>query len=173
MRMVKDNNGQMSVDFLVGITIFLIAFLYLITAIPSLFTPFQSNSDELTMTADKVAALLVENELANNTDGGTPLPGIIDYAKFDNLNTRIKTDSIGTRTSLGLDTGNEVYNLQVVLQEYDDASDSFMNFTVSDGSQCGNENVGQSRRYVMARYSNRSAPDSFPGVKAVMVVRVW
>ncbi len=167
MRNEYNCDGQISIDFLVGITIFLVAFLYLITSIPTLFIPFQSNSDELTMMADKVAATLVESELANTTAAGTPLPGIIDYSKFTRLNERINGDSIGTRKALGLDVGDRVYSLEVILQEYNDSTNTFTNYTISDGSSAGNSNVGQSRRFVMVRNND------FPGTKAIMVVRVW
>jgi len=172
IRLRKDNSGQMSIDFLVGISIFLLAFLYLIANIPTLFVPFQSNSDELTMAADKVAATLVESELANTTDAGMPLPGIIDYSKFDALNAKIAGDSEDTRKKLGLGTGSRPYNLEIVLQEYSDSSDA-TNITISDGNKAGNSNVGQSRRFVTVRYNNRTGIDNFPGIKAVLVVRVW
>jgi len=169
MGIVNNNYGQISIDFLVGITIFLLAFLYLITSIPTLFIPFQSNSDELTMMADKVAATLVETELANTTEANTPLPGIIDYSKFIDMKNNMSTSSgsLETRKSLGLDTGDRVYNLEVILQEYNDSTSAFTNYTISDGSSAGNSNVGQSRRFVMVRNND------FPGTKAIMVVRVW
>jgi hypothetical protein len=125
------------------------------------------------MAADKVAATLVETVLANTTDAGAPLPGIIDYSKFDALNSQIGSDSQGTRKKLGLDSGSRVYNLEVVLQEYSDSTYTFTNFTISDGNKAGNSNVGQSRRFVMVRYDNRTGIDNFPGIKAVLVVRVW
>jgi hypothetical protein len=168
----KSDNGQVSIDFVIGIMIFIVAFLFLFAAIPSMFTPFQSNSDRLTMTADKVAANLVDNVLANKSND-VPLPGIIDYNKFDNLNTQLNDDDY--KKSIGLGNEYGVYNIQVILQEYHTTTDSFTNFTVPlSSNQPGNQNIGQSRRYVQVRYLNRTGTtDYFPGLNAIMVVRVW
>jgi hypothetical protein len=167
-----DDLGQMSIDFLVGVTIFILAFIFLYAAIPSMFAPFQSDSDVLTMAADKVTATLVEEELVNVT-GGEPLPGIIDYDKFNGLNGRLNDPDELRSLGLGTSTGG-VYNLQVVLQEYDDTTDTFTNITIPADVQPGNQNIGQSRRFVYVRYANTNAvPASYPGIRSILVVRVW
>jgi len=170
MKAIKDDGGQMSIDFLIGIMIFLIAFIFLFAAIPSMFTPFQSNSDELTMIADRVAATLVENELCITAGTNESLPSIIDIAKVDLLNDRLSNPAIeeATRKKLGLDNGNTVYHLQVLLQ-----LDNGTTISIPGNDKPGNQNVGQSRRFVYVRYMNGYGTAYYPGLKALLVVRVW
>lgn len=180
MRVGKDDGGQMSIDFLIGVTIFILAFLFLIMAIPQMFTPFQSNSDELTMIADRVGATLVEKELTATNDGGDLLPGIVDVAKITALNNELDKpndqDTIGKRKSLGLDNGVSVYHLQVEIMEYrDDGTDILPHIMIPQTNSInpGSQNVGQSRRFVYVRDSGASGVSRWPGYTSIMVVRVW
>jgi hypothetical protein len=174
MRLNKDNSAQLSIDFLLGVTIFILAFIFLFIAIPSLFVPFQSNSDELTMTADRVAANLVENVLANRSSNGDRLPGIVDVPKVEELKAALQaTDNEITRKSLGLDNGNTVYHLQVVFEKYDYMTDTINPSPIPDDVVWGNQNVGQSRRFVYLRNLDTAAPGGYDDIKTVMVVRVW
>lgn len=169
MRVGKDDGGQMSIDFLIGITIFLLAFTFLFAAIPSLFAPFQSNSDELTMTADRAGVVLVENLLVANTSNNMPQPGIIDIDKFNDLNAKLNgPDQVNVRKALGLDAGDCIYKIQVVLQQ-----ENGTNLIIPNNDQPGNQNVGQSRRFVFVRYHGTGNPANYPGLKAVLTVRVW
>jgi hypothetical protein len=170
----NSDNGQVSIDFVIGIMIFILAFLFLFAAIPSMFTPYQSNSDRLTMTADKVAANLVENILANESSG-MPQPGIIDYDKFDNLKTQLNNDYY--KESIGLGNEYGIYNILVILQEYNSTANNFTNSSAPLSiNEPGNQNIGQSRRYVRVRHLDSSkfnTTDYFPGLNAIIVVRVW
>jgi hypothetical protein len=182
MRVEKDNSGQMSIDFLLGITIFILAFLFLIMAIPQMFTPFQSNSDELTMIADRVGSTLVENELVSTNAMGEPLPGIVNAAKVNDLRDTLNDPVLGEakRNSLGLDYGGaHPYQLQIELEYCDPNQDGSARIPDSEkfpNIDPGNQNVGQSRRFVYLRDLGASGTDKikyYPGVKTIMVVRVW
>jgi hypothetical protein len=154
----NDNNGQVSIDFLLGVTIFLLAFIFLISAIPSMFTPFQSNSDELTMMADRVAATLVEDTLVYSPDETS----IIDLGKF----TTFKGNVPSLYPAVGLD--NTKYHIEVELEHLDTTDNTIKPLdSLNDGSPSG-ENVGQSRRYVVMM-----DPTNWPGERGVMVVRIW
>ncbi|WP_449288758.1 DUF7287 family protein [Methanomethylovorans hollandica] len=59
-----DNNGQITVDYLVGITIFLLSLVFVFQYTNGLFTPFESSSDEVTMIADRVATTVVEDRIS-------------------------------------------------------------------------------------------------------------
>lgn len=54
-----DESGQLTLDYLVGITIFLLALVFVFQYTTGLFTPFESSSDEVTMIADRVATTVV------------------------------------------------------------------------------------------------------------------
>jgi hypothetical protein len=184
MRVDRDSSGQMSIDFLIGIMIFILAFLFLMMAIPQMFTPFQSNSDELTMIADRVASMLVETKLTATNDAGESLPGIVDVAKIKDLKTELDVSndvaSEDYRKSLGLDYGADYpYHLQVLFQEFKDdgsALDSIPDYHEIPHDNPiwpGSQNVGQSRRFVYVRDSTATGVSRFPGYKTIMVVRVW
>lgn len=160
----------MSIDFIIGISIFLLAFIFLLAAIPSLFTPFQSNSDELTMVADRAGVVLIEDVLAMNTTNNMTRPGIIDIDKFNYLNSMLNgPDGVNVSKALGLDNGDRIYNFQVILDE-----DNGTSLIIPNNNQPGNQNVGQSRRFVFVRYHDGTGTVAdYPGIKALMTVRVW
>jgi hypothetical protein len=170
MRMSQDTDAQMSIDFVIGVGIFLMAFIFVLIAIPGLFTPFQSNSDELTMTADRVATTLTENVLPETAPTGELLPGIVDISKYDDLKGVLSgSGSLAKRDSLGLKTGDRTYNLEV-----DILYENGTKLSAPDNLQTGGQNIGQSRRFVYVRDPNSAnSIDVYPGQKALLVVRVW
>jgi hypothetical protein len=151
------------------------AFLFLFIAIPSLFVPFQSNSDELTMIADRAGILLVENEFAMQSDTGEFLPGIANMSKVKALNDTLNdgTGGLNKRKALGLDNGNTVYHLQVVFEKCNNTSEAITAFAIPNNDEPGYQNVGQSRRFVLLRDTTAVGNSNYPGIKTVMVVRVW
>jgi hypothetical protein len=181
MRIRSDSNGQLSIDFLLGVTIFIMAFLFLFIAIPSLFTPFQSNSDELTMIADRIGTLLVESEFAMTSDTGEPMPAIANMSKVEELNDTLNDNSPTTdgtveldkRIELGLGNGNSAYHLQVIFEKCNNTNETITKFAIPNNVDPGNQNVGQSRRFVLLRDPDAAGNDNYPGIKTVMVVRVW
>ena len=170
----SDSSAQISLDYLIGVTIFLLAFLFVFAFIPGMFTPFNSNSDEVTMSADRVAATLVENVLVV---GGptTKEPCILDAATINQFKTDIEsnpTTSKLVRQKMGLnrsDSGS-LYDLQVVIQKEDGSE-----IDVQSSDTLGGTNVGQSKRYVLVRDSTAilGTIDNYPGQSAIVIVRVW
>jgi hypothetical protein len=61
MPLSQDDSGQMNIDFLFGLAIFLMAFLYVFTFIPGLFVPYQASAIDLSSVAYKTGAILVED----------------------------------------------------------------------------------------------------------------
>ncbi|WP_319506294.1 hypothetical protein [uncultured Methanolobus sp.] len=49
---IIDNEGQITIDYLISITMFLFAVVFVFNYTSGIFTPFQSNSDEVTLIAD-------------------------------------------------------------------------------------------------------------------------
>lgn len=61
IRMIRSGEGQMTLDFLFGLVIFLLAVLYLVSAIPGIFLPYQNNAVDLSSVVYRTSALLVED----------------------------------------------------------------------------------------------------------------
>jgi hypothetical protein len=165
-----DNSAQISLDYLIGITIFLLTFIFVFAFIPGMFSPFHSNSDEITMAADRVAATLVENVLATG-GAGSKEPCILDQASVDAFATSLADPATSSqlRRTLGLNTtdGGQ-YNLEVVIDEQ-----GMPSRVINNGQVPGMTNVGQSRRYALLRDSAGSGIDLYPGKPAIITVRVW
>lgn len=169
-RSYTDNNGQISLDYLIGVTIFLLTFIFVFAFIPGMFSPFHSNSDEITMAADRVAAVLVENTLAIGGPGDKQ-PCILDTANISQFNTALSDPSTSSqlRQSLGLNTSSSTqYNLEVVIEEQGKPAR-----VINNGEVPGTTNVGQSKRYVLVRDRTVAGIDSYPGRAAIVTVRVW
>jgi|AGTN01.3.fsa_nt_gi hypothetical protein len=61
MTLSRDDGAQSNIDFLVGLAIFLMAFLYVFTFVPGLFVPYQASAVDLSAVAYKTGAMLVED----------------------------------------------------------------------------------------------------------------
>jgi hypothetical protein len=166
-----DTQAQTSVDFLLGASIFLLAFIFVFAFIPGMFAPFQSNSDELTMTADRIAATLSESILVQN-GSGTVMPGILNRSCIDSfkaaMNDPVQNEQV--RNTLGLNaSASGLYDLEVIIDEQDNPAP----IVISHGALPGTTNVGQSKRFVMVRDSGATGIDRYPGRMAILTVRVW
>ena len=56
-----DTDGNINLDFLIGLVIFLGAFMYLISAIPGIFLPYQTNSIDLGIDRLSYQCILAED----------------------------------------------------------------------------------------------------------------
>ena len=185
MKQINTNDdAQISLDFLIGITIFMLALLFVLTFIPKMFTPYQSNSDELTMAADKAAAVMVENILIDDqhidSSSGTIVvtnseynPGLITYDKYDQLKDDLSADAVEVKKKLGLGYGKNdyLYDLEIILSTPDDSTDSLFNTPIYSDSPMSGTNVGQSKRFVYIVKNDVGVP--FYYYKAILTVRVW
>lgn len=170
VQLVNDNSAQISIDYLLGITIFLLTFIFVFAFIPGMFSPFHSDSDEITMAADRVAAVLVENVLATG-GAGNKEPCIIDEATIDAFGASLADPATSSqlRKTLGLNkTDGSQYNLEVVIDEQ-----GMPSRVINNGQAPGMTNVGQSRRYALIRDLTGSGIDVYPGRTAIITVRVW
>jgi hypothetical protein len=140
-KMLKDERGQMSIDFIAGLSLFMLTLLFLVQFIPGMFVPFQTETIDLSSVSYRTSVILVEdpgwwdtgtdngedwetdNHLANVSRVGLAIdkehPNMLNMRKigvFDN-DTQI-TDANLTRT-LGLYRnigGNEIdygYNITI------------------------------------------------------------
>jgi hypothetical protein len=163
----NDTCGQISLDFISGVVIFMVTFLFLFQTLTSLFVPFQSSSDEVKSMSDRVAITLAEstNGLANSpTDNN-----IISLKRAEELNYRMSTatryDEL--REDLGLSSDTTLYNLNISLYDLDKSMyrNSSNNVVLNNGPVLPqNVNVAQTVRVVYVEQD-----DEF----ALLYVRVW
>ncbi len=68
---IDDTDGNINIDFLIGLVIFLGAFMYLIVSIPGIFLPYQTNSMDLGSVVYRTSCILAEDPgwYANNELG--------------------------------------------------------------------------------------------------------
>jgi len=55
------DSGNISIDFLMGLLVFVLAFAYIMTAIPGIFVPYQSTSIDLGSVVYRTSSILVED----------------------------------------------------------------------------------------------------------------
>ena len=60
-KMRKDERGQMSIDFLVGMSLFMLALVFLMLHIPGMFLPFQTETIDHNSVAYRTSVILVED----------------------------------------------------------------------------------------------------------------
>ncbi|HID26701.1 MAG TPA: hypothetical protein EYP22_02495 [Methanosarcinales archaeon] len=77
----KKDNGQISIDFLTAVAIFLLTFTFLITQIPEMFAPFQTQSTDLQPVAYRTSVILVED-----TGWWGGINGSVDWENGDHIN---------------------------------------------------------------------------------------
>jgi len=134
--MVYDDDGQMTLDFLLGLVIFMLAVLYLATAIPGIFMPYQSNAVDLSSVVYRTSALLVEDpgyylpagsspgstgwEMQDNIDclsriglaSSKSTPGVISLKKInalsDNVTYERSRDKLGLNNTVPYDYSLEI-----------------------------------------------------------------
>ena len=156
----NDDRGQVTLDYLAGITIFLFAIFFVFQYTSGMFTPFQSNSDEITLVADRTSIILVENVMSA---GDSSTPNFVDEAKVDSFFTKLGTDYSETIESLGLNGTYYDYDLNVTLEN------ETSGIIYSQGMPLSaTENIGQTKRVVLLKYEDTSNTEI-----ALLSVRVW
>ena len=60
-RISRDSNAQISLDFMTGLTLFLITLLFIVSFIPNMFVPFRSERVDLTAVAYRTSVVLAED----------------------------------------------------------------------------------------------------------------
>jgi hypothetical protein len=115
------DSAQVSLDFIIGMSTFIVSIFFLYSILNGLFVPFQSTSDESKAMADRVCTVLVESP---NTTNGLAIsalnPNILDKSSIVQLNN----DLINTIThknklnNLGLMTSTLKYKMNVSLRYF-------------------------------------------------------
>lgn len=132
-----DDRGQSNIDFLFGLAVFLVTFIYAVTFIPGLFVPYQPGAIDLSSVAYRTGAILVEDPgwsvnpatqagdtawetYANSTLQRVGLsddkvsPDVLSMAKINALNTPSILNYSLAREKMGLD-GTVLYDINLSL----------------------------------------------------------
>ena len=155
-----NEKGQMTIDYLISITIFLFAIFFVFQYISGLFTPFESNSDEVTLMADRVSTLVVENIM---TAGDAAVPNLVISTKTDAFFIQLDEYYEDTRSSLGLDGTYVDYDVNVTMGNY---SSDIINSSGAVLPSVGN--VGQTKRIVLFMDTDTGVTEN-----RIVSVRVW
>ncbi|MCK4476078.1 MAG: hypothetical protein KAU16_05060 [Methanophagales archaeon] len=132
--MLKDERGQMSIDFLAGLTLFMLTLLFLVLFIPGMFVPFQSETIDLSSVAYRTSVILVEDpgwwnktgagygedwenqNVENVSRVGLAIdkehPNMLNMSKIDVFNNDTQITNASLTRKLGLYRtigGNEIY----------------------------------------------------------------
>jgi len=113
---LENERGQVSLDYIIGITIFIVAFLFMYNLLTSLLLPFQLNSDEVKSMAERASTVLVESSSGLAISESNP--NVIDKGKVVQLNSSLNNPSMYNTMliNLGLSTTNINYNINVSLR---------------------------------------------------------
>ena len=116
IRRIENDFGQISLDYIIGITIFIFAFLFMYSLLTSLLLPFQINSGEVVPMAERASTVLVESSSGLALSESNP--NVIDIEKVKQLNSDLNDTSMyDTKLmQLGLTTTNINYNINVSLR---------------------------------------------------------
>ena len=166
IRKMQNDAGQVSLDYLTGITIFILAFIFLYNILNSLLLPFQYNSDEVKPLAERAAIILAES--SDGLAASATSPNIIDKTKIIQLNSDLNDPVIYSdkRAKLGLVNGNLIYNMNVSLRYFNYSLYPNSSNPLMSGGAIPNDytNVGQTIRIVYL------SQDSKP---LMLLVKVW
>lgn len=158
--MTLDNNSaQINIDYLISITIFLFAIFFVFQFTSGLFTPFQSNSDETTLIADRTATLIVENMMSA---GNVAVPNLVNETKVNEFFTELDGDYYPFIDTIGLNGTYHSYNLNVTLDNSTAVVNSAGRTLPSSG------NLGQTKRVVLLIDTDTGTTEN-----AILSIRVW
>jgi hypothetical protein len=159
---VKGEGAQITIDYIAGMSIFLLAVAFVFQFMYGLFAPFQSGSDDVTLAADRASTILVERLLvADNIKAAN----VIDEKKLSNFFSELKNNETDALNDTGLfATKTVAFDLNV----------SVVNITsnrlIIQGGRSLPENtdIGQTIRAVLIVNSTNGNQ-----TYAILSVRVW
>ncbi len=157
--------AQISLDFVAGIIIFSLTFLFLFQSITGLFIPFQSESEDIHFLANRVAAFLVEDPRALAVSSKNP--GLISLEKAIELNSSLSNSYESKINELGLATPNRKYDLYIELRFLNDSvyRDASSQPVLQGGKVPPDISiVAQAKRLVVISESNE---------RLILSVKVW
>jgi hypothetical protein len=164
-RLIEDNSlktdtkGQITIDYLAAITIFIFVIFFVFNYTSGLFTPFHSESDEVTLIADRVSVTITEKEMSS---GDMTTTNLINRENTETFFSLLNDNYDTTLSSLGLKGEFSSYDLNVTIEN----SSSTMYMGGKTLPSVGN--IGQTKRTVLFENSDTNNLQT-----ATMSVRVW
>ena len=155
-----NEKGQMTIDYLISITIFLFAIFFVFQYISGLFTPFESNSDEVTLVADRLSTLVVENIMSA---GDAAVPNLVTSTEVNTFFTLLDADYEDTRSSMGLDGTYVDYDVNVTMEN---ESSGIISSAGAVLPSVGN--VGQTKRIILFMDADTGVTEN-----RIVSIRVW
>lgn len=157
-----DSRGQITIDYLISITIFLLAIVFVFNYTSGIFTPFQSNSDEVTLIADRVSTSAVEKRMSAGDEG---LPNLVNDTKMKEFFTELNaTNYQSTVDSLGMNGTYLRYDLNVTAENISSGK-----IVYTAGKEIPPQvNVGQTRRVILCKNETTGSKE-----KMILSFRVW
>jgi hypothetical protein len=162
----------MTIDYMAGMGIFLLTVAFVFQFMSSLFAPFQTTSDDVTLAADRASIVLVERLLIADRSEALSIidQGKLNYFNNIRLNYSNKTTDSNNRTNY-----QNALNDLGLLSEYI-IYDMNMSITYLNGTKMylgGPEllkyvDIGQTRRLVLIVNSTTGYEQ-----RAIIYVRVW
>ncbi|HWR26334.1 MAG TPA: hypothetical protein VN316_00495, partial [candidate division Zixibacteria bacterium] len=153
-----------TIDYVAGMSIFLLTVAFVFQFMYGLFTPFQSSSNEITLASDRVSTILVDRLLADRSGALS----VVDQSKlfyFNNtkLNYSNRTSYKNSLGELGLNSSEIFFDMNISVARL---NESIMN---QSGPELPEKlDVGQTRRLVLILNSSTGYNES-----AYILVRVW
>ncbi|VVB93467.1 Uncharacterised protein [uncultured archaeon] len=162
-----NQDAQITIDYVAGMGVFLLTVAFVFQFMYSLFLPFQSGSDEVTLAADRVSTVLVERVLTADKSGQV---NTIDQGKLDYFTkTRLKSYDLTAYNDalreVGLFSSENVFDFNVSA-----ANLSNPDKPMYQGGPSPPENldIGQTKRLVMIVNSSTGYNET-----AIISVKVW
>jgi hypothetical protein len=168
----KSDSAQVTIDYITGIGIFLLAVIFVFQFVYGLFVPFQSGSDKATLAADRAGTVLVERLLHADKAGEL---NVIDQGKlyyFNNkrLDYSNQTNYNAALREIGLFSNESVFDMNVTVAYLNGSimrnGTSFP--LVSGPALPETTDIGQTKRLVLIVNSSTGYNEN-----AIFSVRVW
>ncbi len=162
---VGEEKAQLTLDYIAGMSIFLLTVAFVFQFIYGLFIPFQSSSDEISLASDRASTILVDRILVADRSGAL---SVVDQGKLYYFNnTKLNRTNEATYRSaldeLGLNSSEIIYDMNLSVTGLDG---SMMN--QSGPGLPEKQDVGQTRRLVLILNSSTGYNKT-----AYISARVW
>lgn len=161
---MKSDSAQITIDYIAGMGIFLVAVVFVFQFMYGLFLPFQAGSDEVTLAADRTSSILVERLLHTETSGELNAidQGKLYYFNNTKLNYSDQANYTNTLRELGLFSSETMFDVNI--------SVSNLTFLLNQSGPTlpDNTNIGQTKRLVLIINSSTGYNET-----AIVSVRVW
>lgn len=164
---MKNDNAQVTIDYITGIGIFLISIAFVFQFMYTLFIPFHSGTDEAVVAADRASLVLVERVLRAE-DSGTL--NVVELSRLESfittkLNFSNETNYNNGLREAGLFSNHIIFDLNVSVTNLSGPG----NTMYEGGPELpDNTNIGQASQVVLLVNTSTGYKET-----AVISVRVW